>query len=342
MKLLVTGGAGFIGSNFIHYILEQQANIQIVNFDCLSYAGNLENLNSISSDPRYTFVRGDIASAEDVERCLTQDFNAVINFAAETHVDRSILDASSFVRTNVQGTQVLLETCRRNKIDRFLQISTDEVYGSLGNTGQFTEDSPLAPNNPYAASKAAADLLVRAYHKTYNMNVVVTRCSNNYGPYQFPEKLIPLMILNALDDKPLPIYGDGLHTRDWIHTRDHCRALENILNRGYPGRIYNIGANQEYQNLHVVHRILDVLGESSDLINFVKDRPGHDRRYAVDPGLLEKELGWKAETDFEEGLIETINWYRNHSEWIHNVCQGTYRNYYQKMYVDRGRTLSDL
>ncbi|MDA2928002.1 dTDP-glucose 4,6-dehydratase [Acidobacteria bacterium AH-259-G07] len=342
MKLLITGGAGFIGSNFIHHILKERRDAQVVNFDCLTYAGNLENLAEVSSDPRYTFVRGDIACVQDVEKCLNQGVEAVINFAAETHVDRSILDSSAFVRTNVQGTQVLLEASRQKKVSTFIQVSTDEVYGSLGERGEFTEESPLAPNSPYAASKAAADLLARAYCKTFNMDVIVTRCSNNYGPYQFPEKLIPLMILNALEDKPLPVYGDGLYTRDWIHVKDHCRALECILTEGHPGRIYNIGSNQERQNLEVVRQILEILRKSPDLIQFVKDRPAHDRRYAIDATVLQRELGWKPQIPFEEGLADTIRWYESNSDWVSHVCTGTYQEYYHRMYETRDETLKNL
>ncbi len=309
MKLLVTGGAGFIGSNFIHYMLEEQKDVQILNFDCLSYAGNLANLSQLSSHPRYTFMRGDITSVQDVERCMSQGIDAVINFAAETHVDRSILDSTVFVRTNIEGTHLLLEVCRRRKVTRFIQVSTDEVYGSLGKTGKFTEESPLAPNSPYAASKAAADLLIRAYHKTYGMDVMVTRCSNNYGPYQFPEKLLPLMILNALENKPLPVYGDGLHRRDWIHVKDHCRALHCVLREGRPGRVYNIGSDQERQNLEMVQQILALLEKSPELIQFVKDRPGHDRRYAIDATRLRRELGWKPQIPLSEGLAQTVRWY---------------------------------
>ena len=341
MKLLVTGGAGFIGSNFIHHMLEEQKDVQILNFDCLNYAGNLENLTQLSSHPRYTFMRGDITSVRDVERCISQGIDAVINFAAETHVDRSILDSTVFVRTNIEGTHLLLEVCRRKKVTRFIQISTDEVYGSLGETGKFTEESPLAPNSPYAASKAAADLLIRAYHKTYGMDVMVTRCSNNYGPYQFPEKLLPLMILNALENKPLPVYGDGLHRRDWIHVKDHCRALHCVLMEGRPGRVYNIGSDQERPNLEMVEQILVLLEKSPELIQFVKDRPGHDRRYAIDATRLRRELNWKPQIPLPEGLARTVRWYQEHSLWVSHVRSGTYLDYYKKMYEDRDQTLKN-
>jgi len=322
-------------------MLEEQKDVQILNFDCLSYAGNLANLSQLSSHPRYTFMRGDITSSRDVERCISQGIDAVINFAAETHVDRSILDSTVFVRTNIEGTHLLLEVCRRKKVTRFIQISTDEVYGSLGETGKFTEESPLAPNSPYAASKAAADLLSRAYHKTYGMDVMVTRCSNNYGPYQFPEKLLPLMILNALENKPLPVYGDGLHSRDWIHVKDHCRALHCVLMEGRPGRVYNIGSDQERQNLEMVQQILALLEKSSELIQFVKDRPGHDRRYAIDATRLRRELSWKPQIPLSEGLAQTVRWYQENSLWVSHVRNGTYLDYYKKMYENRDQTLKD-
>ena len=339
MKLLVTGGAGFIGSNFIRYMLMEQDEVHIVNLDSLTYAGNLENLSDLSSDPRYTFIRGNIASVEDVEEVFSQGIEAVINFAAETHVDRSILDASVFVRTNIEGTHVLLEACRRRKVSRFIQISTDEVYGSLDETGKFTEESPLAPNSPYAASKAAADLLARSYHKTYGMDVIVTRCSNNYGTHQFPEKLIPLMILNALENKALPVYGDGLQRRDWIHVEDHCQALHSVLMEGQPGRVYNIGSDQEKQNLEMVHQILRILKKPPELIEFVTDRPGHDRRYAVDASRLKRELGWKPKIGLEEGLAQTVRWYQENSEWVAGVRSGAYFDYYEQMYENRDQTL---
>lgn len=340
MKLMVTGGAGFIGSNFIRYLL-RHSQAEVVNYDALTYAGNLENLAEVSSDPRYRFVHGDITDAEQVEGVLSQGIDAVVHFAAETHVDRSILDSSDFVRTNVLGTQVLLEGARRHKI-RILQVSTDEVYGSLGASGWFTEDTPLAPNSPYSASKASADLLARAYHRTYGLDVVVTRCSNNYGPYQFPEKFIPLMILNALEDKKLPVYGDGRYRRDWIHVEDHCRALEQVLKKGRAGEIYNIGGGQEQENLEVVRFILQRLDKPLDLIEFVQDRPGHDRRYAIDAGRMRREVGWEPEISFEEGLEATIRWYQQHQEWVRHVRSGAYLEYYKQMYDDRGRTLSRL
>ncbi len=342
MKLLVTGGAGFIGSSFIRHLLESHQDIELVNFDCLTYAGNLENLSDLCTDSRYSFVKGDISSLIEVEEALNQEVDAVINFAAETHVDRSILNPSAFVRTNIQGTQVLLEASRRRKVSRFIQISTDEVYGSLKESGRFTEQSPLSPNSPYAASKAGGDLLLRSYHKTYGMDVIITRSCNNYGPYQFPEKLIPLMILNALEDKPLPVYGDGLHVRDWIHVTDHCRALAKVLLEGRPGQIYNIGSNQEEPNLEVVHQILDDLGKSHELVQFVEDRPGHDRRYAIDATLIRTELDWSPQVSFKQGLAETIHWYQENFDWVNNVLSGTYRSYYQQMYENRDETLKGL
>jgi dTDP-glucose 4,6-dehydratase len=341
MKLLVTGGAGFIGSNFIRHILSRRG-FQVVNFDLLTYAGNLQNLAGLEAGDDYRFIRGDIASREQVAGALDPGIDAIVHFAAESHVDRSILDASAFVRTNVLGTQNLLETARRKGIPRFIHVSTDEVYGSLPGSGKFTEDSPLAPNSPYAASKAAADLVARAYHRTYGLAVVTTRCGNNYGPHQFPEKLIPLMVSNALDDEPLPLYGDGLYTRDWIHVLDHCRALEAILLEGRDGAVYNIGADGERTNLEVARRILGILGKSEDLISFVADRPAHDRRYAVDSSRLRLELGWSPRIRFEEGLDETVRWYRDHPQWVDGVRSGDYRLYYRKVYGNRDRTLSSL
>ena len=341
MKLLVTGGAGFIGSNFIRYILNRRG-FQVVNFDLLTYAGNLQNLAGLDAGDGYSFIRGDVASWDDVAGALDQGVDAIVHFAAESHVDRSILDASAFVRTNVLGTQNLLEAARQKGKTRFILVSTDEVYGSLSGGGKFTEGSPLAPNSPYAASKAAADLLARAYHRTYGLGVVTTRCGNNYGPYQFPEKLIPLLVSNALDGEPLPLYGDGLHTRDWIHVLDHCRALEAILLEGREGAVYNIGAEGERTNLEVARRILGILGKSDDLISFVAERPAHDRRYAVDSSRLRMELGWSPRIPFEEGLCETVRWYRDHPLWVDGVRSGDYRRYYRKVYGDRDRTLSSL
>jgi len=342
LRLLITGGAGFIGSNFVHYVLQKYPDVQIVNLDKLTYAGNLENLAGIEKDSRHTFIQGDICDAEVVAPILDRGIDAVINFAAESHVDRSILQSEEFIRTNVVGTLNLLELCRRKKIGRYIQISTDEVYGSLGETNSFTEISPLAPNSPYAASKASADLLVRSYCRTHNFPGIVTRCSNNYGPNQFPEKLVPLFISNAMNALPLPVYGDGLNVRDWIHVRDHCAAVDAVLQQGHNGEVYNIGARQELPNLEVARCILRELGRDESLITFVEDRPGHDRRYAIDPSKMEKSLDWRPRIPFEDGLRETIEWYGRNEEWMAHVRSGEYMNYYNRMYKERRRTLSDL
>ena len=342
MRLIVTGGAGFIGSGFIRHILQTRSDWQIVNFDALTYAGNLENLSDVEDNPRYEFVRGSIDSCEQVGDLVAHGADAIINFAAESHVDRSIMDAGSFVQTNVVGTQILLEAARKARSLRFIQVSTDEVYGTLGPTGSFTETSPLAPNSPYAASKAAADLLARSYHATYGMAIVITRCCNNYGPYQFPEKLIPLMTLNAIQDNKLPIYGDGLYSRDWVHVVDHCRAIETILEDGQPGSVYNIGADHEETNLDLVLQILRTLNKPDSLIESVRDRPGHDRRYAVDATKLREELGWDPIVPFDEGLRETIEWYRSNRSWVDRVRTGEYQSYYLRMYGQREKTLDEL
>jgi len=342
LRLLVTGGAGFIGSNFVRLMLERHPGYEIFNLDKLTYAGNLENLAGLESDPRHHFVQGDICDAGIVQKILERGVDAIVNFAAESHVDRSILDSSEFVRTNIQGTQNLLDGARRHKVARFLQISTDEVYGSLGSAGFFTELTPLAPNSPYAASKASADLIVRSYHHTHDLPALITRCSNNYGPYQFPEKLIPLMITNAMRDIPLPIYGDGLYVRDWIHVRDHSAAIDSVLHDGKPGEVYNIGSRQEMPNIEIVRLVLEALGKGTDLITYVKDRPGHDRRYAIDPSKMEKELGWKPGIPFADGMKETIAWYLHNTGWVDNVRSGQYMNYYRTMYQERQRTLSEL
>jgi dTDP-glucose 4,6-dehydratase len=331
----VTGGAGFIGSNFVRLALERQADLRIVNIDLLTYAGNLENLAGVPED-RHAFVRADICDPEAMRQAVPQGADALLNFAAETHVDRSILGPLAFVRTNVLGTQVLLDVAREKGVKRFLQVSTDEVYGSLGpQAGAFTEASPLAPSSPYAASKAAADLMVLAARRTYGQNVVLTRCSNNYGPYQFPEKLIPLVLSNALEDKPLPVYGDGRQVRDWIHTDDHSRAVLAVLEGGRPGAVYNIGARSERQNIDVVREILRQVGKPESLIRFVKDRPGHDRRYAMNPTRIETELGWRPQVSFEEGLADSIRWYRDHADWWRRVKDGSYREFYAKWYGNR-------
>ncbi|MEW6375852.1 MAG: dTDP-glucose 4,6-dehydratase [Thermodesulfobacteriota bacterium] len=338
MKILVTGGCGFIGSNFIRYFLKSYPDYSLINVDKLTYAGNLENLSDISHSPRYHFIRGDIAEAHRMEELIIKGVDAIVNFAAESHVDRSIEDPSAFMKTNVFGTFVLLEAVRKvfpGRRIRFLHISTDEVYGSLGETGAFTEETPLSPNSPYSASKTAADLLVRAYHQTYGLPVIITRCSNNYGPYQFPEKLIPLLISNAIEDKELPVYGDGMHIRDWIYVEDHCRALDAVLHHGREGEVYNIGGRSERPNLSVAKIILDRLGKPHSMIRFVTDRPGHDRRYAIDFYKIERELGWKPSISFEEGIRLTIEWYLTHQEWWKKIKTGEYLGYYKRMYGNR-------
>ncbi len=334
-RLIVTGGAGFIGSNFIRMALDELPGWKIVNLDALTYAGNLENLSDVEDRENYEFVKADITNPEELDRVFAGGADGVVHFAAESHVDRSVLDPSAFVRTNVVGTQNLLNAARKHGTERFLHVSTDEVYGSLGPEGYFTEETPLAPNSPYSASKAGSDLLVRAAWHTHGFPAVITRCSNNYGPYQFPEKLIPLMITNALEDKPLPVYGDGANIRDWIHVEDHCRALLLVFLSGEPGEVYNIGGNAERTNIHVVEEILRILGKPRDLITFVKDRPGHDRRYAIDSTKIREKLGWKPSRDFEEGLEETVRWYVDHPSWWKRVKSGEYLEYYEKQYRDR-------
>ena len=317
MKILVTGGAGFIGSSFVRYVLRTRKDVEIVNFDLLTYAGNLRNLEEIADDPRYQFVRGDIADPKKVGQVFDEyGIDAVVNFAAETHVDRSIADSAPFIRSNVEGTRCLLEQAWRHKISRYVQISTDEVYGSLGPTGSFREDSPLDPSSPYSASKAAGDLLALAFHRTYGVPALITRCSNNYGPYQFPEKLIPVLITNAMEDKPLPIYGDGMNVREWIFADEHSRAVLIALEHGVPGEVYNIGSGHEKTNLEVVREILRLLGKPESLIQFVKDRPGHDRRYSIDCSRIRREWRWKPEIDFTSGLAATIEWYQTHRDWL--------------------------
>ncbi len=324
-KILVTGGAGFIGSNFVHHMLGQHADCEIVNLDALTYAGNPDNLKAIDDNPRYKFVKGDITDKELVAS-LMRDVDYVVHFAAESHVDRSIKGPEVFVKTNVLGTQVLLECAYKNNIKRFVHVSTDEVYGALrlGDDSFFTEESTLAPNSPYSASKAGSDLLVRAYFKTFGFPGVITRCSNNYGPYQFPEKLIPLMIANARADIKLPVYGDGKHVRDWLFVKDHCRAIDVILHKGKNGEVYNIGGNNEWHNIDVVKSILEHLGKPESLIEFVEDRLGHDRRYAIDASKMKDELGWEPQTQFEDGIKETIQWYVDHHEWVRRIQSGEY------------------
>lgn len=330
--ILITGGCGFIGSNFIHYVLETEPEVHVINYDHLTYAGNLQNVADVADHPRYQFVHGDITDREKVQQLVQGQVDTIINFAAESHVDRSIQDSSPFIRTNVLGTQVLLDVARTSGICRFLQISTDEVYGSLGETGYFTEETPLAPSSPYAASKAAADLLVRSYVHTFKVPAIITRCSNNYGPYQFPEKLIPLFIMNLLRQEPVPVYGDGKNVRDWIHVRDHCAAIARVWKHGQPGEIYNIGGRCERTNLELTHTLLDILGKPRSLIRHVADRPGHDRRYAIDCSKIERELGWRPTIPFEQGLRETVQWYQNNQDWIRNIRTGEYLSYYERQY----------
>ncbi len=345
--LLVTGGAGFIGSNFINRFIPLNPDCRVVNLDALTYAGNLKNLTAVEKNPAYRFIKGDICDADMVASILAEEkINAVVHFAAESHVDRSISGPEIFVRTNVLGTQILLEESRRHwqsgKIDdfRYYQISTDEVYGSLGETGYFTEETPLAPNSPYSASKTGADLLVRAYHETFGLPTIISRCSNNYGPYHFPEKLIPLLIANIIAKKPLPVYGDGKNVRDWLHVQDHAAAIDCILKGAMPGSVYNIGGNNEWKNIDIVNLVSDLLdgrlgrkpGENRNLITFVKDRPGHDRRYAIDASRLKAELGWAPAYTFETGIAETIDWYLANQEWVADVTSGSYLDYYLKQY----------
>lgn len=345
-NILVTGGAGFIGSNFVKYMLSN-TDCNIINLDALTYAGNLFNLCDVESDPKYTFIKGDICDKELVNGIFDKyEIDTVVNFAAESHVDRSITNPEIFVQTNVMGTQNLLDAakrrwnlrpddkhCREYKDGvKYLQVSTDEVYGALGKTGMFTETTPLSPNSPYSASKTSADLFVRAYHETFGMPVNITRCSNNYGPYQFPEKLIPLMIHNCRNDKQLPVYGDGMQIRDWLHVSDHCSAIATVLEKGRIGEIYNIGGNNEKANIEIVKLIIGALGKSEELIKYVADRPGHDRRYAIDNTKITTELGWKPKYTFEEGIRETIEWYISNEEWLDRVTSGAYQNYYEEMY----------
>lgn len=333
MKVLVTGGAGFIGSNFVRMLMKERPDWEITNLDLLTYAGNLRSIEELLDRKTHRFLRLDIADRAALEAGLEEHFDLVINFAAESHVDRSILDAGDFVRTNVLGAQNLVDLARSRGWGRFVQVSTDEVYGSLGSDGAFSESSPLKPSSPYSASKASADLLALAAHHTHGQDVLVTRCSNNYGPWQFPEKLIPLMLLNAIEDRPLPVYGDGANVRDWIHVDDHCRAVLLLAERGLPGHVYNIGSNNERRNLDVVEQILDLTGKPRSLIRFVEDRPGHDLRYAVDATRLRKELGWRPLRDFEEGLADTVRWYRANSDWCDSVRSGEYRAWCENWYA---------
>ena len=346
--ILVTGGAGFIGSNFVKLMLEKHPEYKIINIDSLTYAGNLENLKDIDGNPNYVFIKVDIRDREKIEEIFeNNDIASVVNFAAESHVDRSIEEPEVFLTTNIIGTQVLLDTAKKywkiNPKDKyckeykpgvkFLQVSTDEVYGALGETGMFVETMPLMPNSPYSASKASADMIARAYNETFGMPVNITRCSNNYGPYQFPEKLIPLMINNCLKEKDLPVYGDGMQVRDWLHVSDHCSAIETVLHKGKDGEVYNIGGNNEKANIEIVKLIIGTLGKTEGLIKYVKDRPGHDRRYAIDNTKITTELGWEPAYTFEQGMKETIQWYLENTKWIENIISGDYANYYDKMYT---------
>ena len=335
-NILVTGGAGFIGSNFINYILDAREDYNIVNLDKLTYAGNLENLIPSERKKNYKFVKGDITNAELIDYIFRKyEIKYVINFAAESHVDRSILGSEVFFKSNVIGTNVLLEAARRYEAQNFLQVSTDEVYGSLESEGLFTEETTLHPNSPYSASKAAADMMALAFHHTYGIPVVITRCSNNYGPYQFPEKLIPLMIINSLNGKKLPVYGDGMNVRDWIYVLDHNKAVEKVFEHGEPGEVYNVGASNEMPNIEIVKLVLKHLGKSNELIEFVKDRLGHDRRYAIDSSKIQNELGWKPEFNFEEAISQTINWYLDNKSWWDRIISGEYQNYYEIQYGKR-------
>jgi dTDP-glucose 4,6-dehydratase len=343
MKILVTGGCGFMGSDFIRYMLKKPGSqtarqpgspAQIINLDKLTYAGNPENLKSVEQNPNYHFIRGDIADGAVVNEALASGTEAIVNFAAESHVDRSIMGAEAFVQTNVLGTQVLLEAARKLGVSRFIQISTDEVYGTLGPEGKFTEESPLRPNSPYAATKAAADLICRSYFKTYGFPVIITRSTNNFGPYQFPEKLIPLFVTNALERKTLPLYGDGLNMREWLFVRDHSRAIERVLEKGTSGEIYNIATGTELTNLEITKAILRILERDESLIEFVKDRPGHDRRYALEWAKI-KRLGWGPQAKFEQALKETVAWYQENPGWWQRVKSGEYLKYYQAQYGTR-------
>lgn len=329
----VTGGAGFIGSAFIRQLLDKFPSYSVTNLDALTYAGNLDNLTGLDED-RYSFIKGDIAERNAVLAALEPGTDAVVNFAAESHVDRSIASADEFIRTNVLGTQVLLDCARERGVRRFLQVSTDEVMGSLPENEDafFTEDSPFQPNSPYAASKAAAEHLVRAANHTFGLDTVITRCGNNYGPRQFPEKFLPLMLANAMDDQPIPVYGDGRNVRDWIYVEDHCRAILQVMEKGLSGAVYNVGARNERRNIDVAKTVLDVLGKPHSLLRFVKDRPGHDRRYAIDPTLVESELGWRPRETWESGLRKTIEWYQTHTEWVARARSGAYREFYAQQY----------
>ena len=339
MKILVTGGAGFIGGNFVHHMVNKYPDYEIVNLDLLTYAGNLETLKPVEDKPNYKFVKGDIADREFIMDLFEKEkFDIVVNFAAESHVDRSIEDPSIFVKTNVEGTVVLLDAAKKYGVKRYHQVSTDEVYGDLPLDRPdlfFTEETPIHTSSPYSSSKAGADLLVLAYHRTYGLPVTISRCSNNYGPYHFPEKLIPLMIANALADKPLPVYGEGLNVRDWLYVEDHCKAIDLIIHNGRVGEVYNVGGHNEKQNIEIVKIICKELGKPESLITHVGDRKGHDMRYAIDPTKIHNELGWLPETKFEDGIKKTIQWYLDNRDWWETIISGEYQNYYDKMYSNR-------
>lgn len=339
MKMLITGGAGFIGSNFIFYMREHHPEYELICLDKLTYAGNLATLASVMDTPNFKFIRADIADREAVYSIFAEEKpEVVVNFAAESHVDRSIENPSVFLQTNVMGTQVLLDACRKYGIKRYHQVSTDEVYGDLPLDRPdlfFTEQTPLHTSSPYSASKASADLLCNAYQRTYGLPITISRCSNNYGPYQFPEKLIPLMIANALADKPLPVYGEGLNVRDWLYVEDHCAAIDLILQNGKVGQVYNIGGHNEMQNIDIVKRILSILGKPESLITYVTDRKGHDMRYAIDPTFIHNELGWLPATKFENGIRRTVQWYLDNRPWWENIVTGEYQTYYERMYANR-------
>lgn len=339
MNILVTGGAGFIGSNFIYYMLRKHPSYRIVCIDALTYAGNLETLKKAMENPNFRFFKGDITDRKAVYALFEEEgFDAVVNFAAESHVDRSIEEPEVFLKTNILGTQVLLDAARKYGNIRYHQVSTDEVYGDLPLDRPdlfFTEETPIHTSSPYSASKASADLLVTAYYRTYGVPVTISRCSNNYGPYHFPEKLIPLMLINALSGKTLPVYGEGLNVRDWLYVEDHCKAIDLILHKGRIGEVYNVGGHNEKANIEVVKAILSILGKDESLIRYVKDRPGHDMRYAIDPTKIRTELGWEPETSFTDGLRLTVNWYLANTDWWQNIVSGEYVNYYEKMYADR-------
>ena len=330
--VLVTGGAGFIGSNFVRHLLTTDSAVSVINFDALTYAGNLANLSDLTDNPRHTFIKGDITDREQVRAAMDRGVSDIIHFAAESHVDRSIQDSGPFMRTNVIGTQVLLDAARQFGVKKYVQVSTDEVYGSLGETGLFTEETPLHPNSPYSASKAGSDLLVQAYQHTFGMPAVITRCSNNYGPFQFPEKLIPLFVSNLLTDQPVPVYGDGMQIRDWIHVLDHCRGVEAAWRNGKSGEVYNFGGRCEMPNLELTKLLLRLLGKPDSLIRYVPDRLGHDRRYAIDCSKAERELGWNPQVPFDRGLGETIEWYQANAAWVAAIKNKDYLSYYEKQY----------